>query len=117
MKVFHLFVYVKKIRSLLGLAQLNQSADIERVQKVAVKVILSELATGKSDLTYDMALVVLDLEPLEVRRERLCLSFAKKTLKSRHKDMFPENCSQQQGKTVLHQNVIQEDFSTLLSIT
>ena len=92
-------VYVKEIRSLLELAvpawhsglTLKQSADIERVQKVAVKVILSELATGKSELTYDMVLVVLDLEPLEVRRERLCLSFAKKTLKSRHKDMFPEN--------------------------
>ena len=90
-------VYVKEIRSLLKLTvpawhsglTLKQSADIERVQKVAVKVILSDLATGKSD----MALVVLDLEPLEVRRERLCLSFAKKTLKSRHK-MFTENGSQ-----------------------
>ena len=85
-------VYVKEIRSLLelavpawhsGLTQ-KQSADIERVQKVALKVILSDLATGNSEFTYDMALVVLDLEPLEVRRERLCLNFAKKTLKSRH---------------------------------
>ena len=35
-----------------------------------------------------MALVVLDIEPLAVRREKLCLIFAKKTLKSRHSDMF-----------------------------
>ena len=95
-------VYLKEIRSLLelavpawhsGLTQ-KQTADIERVQRVAVNVILSDCLTGRCEFTYDMALVVLDLEPLEVRRERLCLSFAKKTLKSRHKDMFPENGSQ-----------------------
>ena len=72
-------VYVKEIRSLLelavpawhsGLTQ-KQSVDIERVQKVAVKVILSDCNTGKSDFTYDMALVVLNLEPLYYRREKL----------------------------------------------
>jgi hypothetical protein len=31
-----------------------------------------------------MALVILELEPLEVRREQLCKTFAKKTLKSKH---------------------------------
>ena len=85
-------VYLKEIRSLLELAvpawhsgrTQRQSSDIERVQKVA-------LYTGMSEYSYDMALVILDLEPLDVRRETLCLSFAKKTLKSRHKDMFVEN--------------------------
>ena len=38
-----------------------------------------------------MALVILDLEPLEVRREKLCKTFAKKTLKSRHSDIFKVN--------------------------
>ena len=72
----------------------KQSADIERVQKVAVNIILSDCNSGKSEFSYNMALVVLDLEPLEVRRENLCLTFAKKTLKSRHSDMFMTNGSQ-----------------------
>ena len=92
-------VYVKEIRSLLelavpawhsGLTQ-KQSLDIERVQKVAVRVILSDCSTGKSEFSYDMALVVLNLEPLYIRREKLCLRFAQKTLKSRHKDIFTSN--------------------------
>ena len=92
-------VYVKEIRSLLelavpawhsGLTQ-KQSLDIERVQKVAVQVILSDCSTGKSEFSYDMALVVLNLEPLYIRREKLCLRFAQKTLKSRHKDIFTSN--------------------------
>ena len=95
-------VYVKEIRSVLELAvpawhsglTTKQSADIERVQKVAVNIILSDCNSGKSEFSYNMALVVLDLEPLEVRRENLCLTFAKKTLKSRHSDMFMTNGSQ-----------------------
>ena len=94
-------VYIKEIRSLLELAvpawhsglTKSQSADIERVQRVAVKVILSDCSTGKSDLKYDMALAVLDLEPLQDRRDRLCLKFARKSLSSRHSDIFTENAS------------------------
>ena len=79
-------VYLKDLGSVLevavpawlsGLTQ-RQSADIERVQKVALKIILSDHRTGKSDFTYDMALVTLDLEPLEVRRDKLCLTLAKR---------------------------------------
>ena len=77
----------------IGLTQ-RQSSDIERVHKVALYIILSDHNTGMSEYSYDMALVILDLEPLDVRRETLCLSFAKKTLKSRHKDMFVENTSE-----------------------
>ena len=94
-------VYRKEIRSVLELAVpawhsgLTQklSADIERVQKVAVNIILSDHHTGLSEFSYDMALVVLDLEPLSVRRERLCHTFAKKTIESRHSDMFQRNGS------------------------
>ena len=89
-------VYVKEIRSVLELAvpawhsglTVRQTADIERVQKVALYIILSDPSTGKSEYSYDMALVILNLEPLDVRREKLCLTFAKKSLKSRHSDMF-----------------------------
>ena len=69
-------MYTKEIRPVLELAVLawhsgltqKQSATIERVQKAAVSIILSDHKTGRSDYTYDMALVILDLEPLEVRR-------------------------------------------------
>ena len=94
-------VYTKEIRALLELAvpawhsglTYKQSSDIERVQKVAVKIILRDCTTMKCDFTYEMALVVLNLEPLYIRRERLCLSFAAKTLKGRHKNIFEENQS------------------------
>ena len=88
-------VYLKEIRSILelavpawhsGLTQ-KQSADIERVQRVALKIILSD-KFGFSDICYDQALVILELEPLSVRREGLCINFARKALRSRHKDMF-----------------------------
>ena len=91
-----LYVYVKEIRSVLELAlpawhsslTLKQNADIERVQRVALYIILSDVNTGKSENTYEMSLVILNLEPLSIRREKLCLTFAKTTLKSRHSDMF-----------------------------
>jgi hypothetical protein len=70
---------VKEIRSVLELAvpawhsglTLRQSADIERVQRVALYIILSDCNTGTCDFTYDMTLVTLNLEPLEIRREKL----------------------------------------------
>ena len=54
----------------------NNEMDIERVQKAALKVILKD-----KYINYDKALRLLDLESLHVRRERLCLKFAKKCLK------------------------------------
>ena len=59
--------------------------DIERVQKAALKVILKD-----KYINYDKALRLLDLESLHVRRERLCLKFAKKCLKLENfKKLFP----------------------------
>ena len=92
-------VYIKEIRSVLELAvpawhsglTVKQAADIERVQRVATHIILSDCNTGYSDLNYDMRLVTLALEPLEVRRGQLCHTFARKTLKSRHSDMFTKS--------------------------
>ena len=91
-----MFIRKKKIRAVLelavpawnsGLTQ-KQIVEIERVQRVAVQIILSNSKTGKSAFSYDMGLVVLDLEPLESRREKLCRTFAKKTLVSKHSDLF-----------------------------
>ena len=89
--------YVKEIRYIVELSvpawqsglKVKQSADLERVQRVAVHIILSDSKLGKSSSSYDNALYELDLENLwSRRRKKLCFTFAKKTLKSRHKDMF-----------------------------
>jgi hypothetical protein len=78
-------IYCKQVRSILeycavvwhsGLTKEN-NANIERVQKSALSIIL-----GKSYLNYENALFILNLEKLCVRRERLCLKFAKKSLAS-----------------------------------
>ena len=90
-------VYIKEIRSLLELAvpawhsglTVKQSGDIERVQKVALYIILSDTTTGNCEFSYDMALALLAIDPLQERRDTLCLSFANKTLKSRNIGLFP----------------------------
>ena len=65
----------------------QDSEDIERVQKVACKVILKDYYEG-----YENALKLLKLEKLNNRRERLCLDFAKKCLRNNKvQSMFPVN--------------------------
>ena len=75
------------------------------MQKVALNIILSDASTGRSEYSYEMALVILNIEPLEDRRLKLCSTFAKKTLKSRHKDMFSVNASEYQTR---HKNQLVE---------
>ena len=84
--------YVKEIRPLLELATpawhsvltKAQSDSIEWVQKTALCVIL-----GDKYLCYDAACSLMSTETLKLRRDALCLNFAKKTAsKSRHKDLF-----------------------------
>ena len=71
-----------------GLTELNKS-DLERVQKVALKIILKD-----KYINYENALMVLDLESLEQRRNELALTFAKKCLSnSRMKHLFKPNKS------------------------
>ena len=61
--------YISFIRCLLEYA-FNQTYALERVQKTCLKVILGREYEG-----YESALEVSNLESLEVRREKLCLSF------------------------------------------
>ena len=62
-------------------------ANIERVQKVACKIILQELYSE-----YEEALPLLGLETLFQRREKLCLTFAKKCVNHpKASSMFPLN--------------------------
>lgn len=76
--------YVKEIRSILELAvpvwhsglTVKLSRDIERVQKIALFIIL-----GENYLNYDVACTLMSIEPLSMRREQLCLNFAQKNIK------------------------------------
>ena len=78
-------VFIKEIRSILeqavplwngGLTKV-QISTIERVQKTALFVILDKHYTS-----YEAACSLANLEPLHIRRETLCLKFARKNLKS-----------------------------------
>ena len=88
-------VYILFIRSLLEQSSVvwhsrltqENTDDLERVQKSAVKVILGERYLG-----YKKSLHKLDLETLYDRREQLCLNFAKSCIKNpKFNDMFPKN--------------------------
>ena len=86
-------VYLTYIRSILeqsavvwhsSLSAKNRR-DLERVQKVAVRVILGEKYSNHKN-----GLKVLRLETLAKRREKLCLKFAKNCLQNdKVKNMFP----------------------------
>ena len=88
-------IYKLFIRSILeqsavvwhsSLIQRN-SNDIERVQKSAVKIMM-----GQKYSDYDDALKYLNMEKLSERRQKLCLSFAKKCVKNeKAKVLFPLN--------------------------
>ena len=91
---------LRKIYILFVRSQLEQSAvvwhsslteqqkrDLERVQRSALKIIL-----GSRYQSYRKALDILNLEPLEQRREYLCLKFAQRCSKNdKTKQMFPLN--------------------------
>ena len=78
-------VYCKEIRSLLEFAvpvwhsalTLKDSKMIERIQKVAFKIILKERY-----ISYEFSCIYFGTTTLANRRDKLCLNFAKKNLKS-----------------------------------
>ena len=81
--------YMKEIRVHLELAvpvwnsglTYKLSADIERVQRVAVSIMLSNIPD-------EPACTRLGLKPLAVRRLELCEHFALSTNKGRHSELF-----------------------------
>ena len=103
-----LHIYVVYIRSLLeqssnvwhsGLSLQNKN-DLERVQKVAFKLILKEKYKSYID-----SLLLLDIETLKERREFLCLSFARKCLGIKHmKHLFPPNDGTHIMETRIHEH-------------
>ena len=73
----------------------ENSTDLERVQKLAVKIILGNEYNG-----YENSLLKLDMEKLEDRRKQLCLNFAKKCVQNpKTKHMFQENKKKHNMKT------------------
>ena len=78
-------LYVKQIRCLLELAApawhgsltITERADIERVQKCAIRIIL-----GNAYENYGNALEMTGLDSLETRRDNLCQKFARKALRN-----------------------------------
>ena len=82
-----LLFYTMKIRSVLEYAApvftpmltLQQSCDIERIQKIVMKVIL-----GRRYQSYDQACKLLNVSSLQYRRKLLSLNFALACLKSPH---------------------------------
>ena len=89
-------MYTKEVRSILELAvpawhsglTKQQSADIERVQKISFKLIL-----GDQYENYINACNFFSTETLEQRRVKLCLKFASKNLKSEN-SLFIKNTRQ-----------------------
>ena len=98
---FLIDVYKKEVRSLLEIAvpawhgglTVCQSDEIERVQKTAMCIILGER------LPSEEARDILGLELLSERRQKICKNFAKKTLSSKHSDMFEKNSNAKHYET------------------
>ena len=85
LNIFQLLdVYQKEVRSILEYAvpvwhggiTTKQSNQIEKIQKVAFRIILDHSYTN-----YEVACTLLSMEPLHLRRIQLCTTFAKKDLK------------------------------------
>ena len=98
-------IYSKHVRSILEYAvvvwhsalTIENSADIKRVQKSALAIIL-----GKSYSNYENALVTLNLQRLSERIASLCLKFAENALKpEKHSSWFvPDQNNQNTRKIV-----------------
>ena len=74
--------------------------DLERVQKIALKIILKDKYK-----TYENALNILELDTLKDRREKLCLAFAQKCLKNKKmKHLFPPNRKNHEMETRVYEN-------------
>ena len=87
-------IYISYVRSILEQSSvvwhssltLKNKNDLERVQKVAVRIIL-----GNHYINYKDGLSTLKIQNLFKRREEICLNFAKKCLKNEKlKNIFPK---------------------------
>ena len=85
-------VYLSFIRSLCEQSScvwnssltVENEDDLERIQKIAFKIILKD-----NYINYRNALNILELDTLKERRDQLCLQFAKKCLSN---EKIKKNC-------------------------
>ena len=83
---FSIFLWWGGLKIIIFLTQ-EDSENLERVQKSALRIILQERFTS-----YESALNTLELESLAERREILCIQFAKKCTKNpKMKHLFTPN--------------------------
>ena len=102
--------YVKEMRPLTeqGVVVWNsgltkaQIGDLEKIQKVALLIIL-----GEDYLDYDMACKFFGIETLSSRRAQLCTNFAVKLFKSSRSDQFfiPAKQSARNEQILVKENV------------
>ena len=68
---------------------MKERNDLERVQKSALRVIL-----GDKYISYKNALNVMRMDSLEMRRQNICLKFAKQCIRNEKlRNIFPRNYS------------------------
>ena len=99
--------YTKEIRSIVELAVPvwhpgltgKQTNDIERIQKLAMKVILQDSYTN-----YPTACEMFMTQTLKLRREKLCLTFGRKNIKSENSLFMRINTNSQTRSS----NVVRE---------
>ena len=72
----------------------GETKQIERVQKTALHIIL-----GDQYISYTQALNLVKLKPLAVRRDDICLKFAKQALKSPKFSTWFSPCQSQRIET------------------
>ena len=102
---------MKQVRSIIELAvpawhgDISQAdaTDIEIVQKCALHIILDD-----SYSSYNEALVLVDLEMLDERKEKLCLKFARKAEKhGKHEHWFKlTNPTKSRQKIEKHRRIV-----------
>ena len=87
---------------------LEQSTDLERIQKTCLRVIL-----GDNYVSYTAALEMTGLSPLNERREKRCLEFALRSVKHPiNKRIFPLNPNlNQEGMEFRSMEVFQVNHS------
>ena len=90
----------------------EQSQDLERIQKTCLKVIL-----GDNYVSYEAALEMTGLETLHERREQRCRKFALKCIKhpTNHR-LFPKNTNQEMnGMEVRNRESFEVNFARIES--
>ena len=85
----------------------KQSSDIERVQRVALSIVL-----GRVDISYSRACALLGVKPLYIRRKELWDRFSVKTAspKYRHSELFQEKTHVMAQVEITSENI----YATLL---